>query len=31
MLKKLINDDIALAHKEYVEEIIRLYHGEQYF
>ena len=27
---KLINDDIILAHRRYAEEIIRMYHGEEY-
>ena len=28
--KKLIDDDIINAHKRYAEEIIRMYHGEEY-
>ena len=27
---KLINEDVILAHKKYAEEIIRMYHGEEY-
>lgn len=28
--KKLIEEDIILAHKKYAKEIIRMYHGEEY-
>jgi len=28
--KKLIEEDIILAHKKYAEEIIKMYHGEDY-
>lgn len=29
-IKKLIETDIILAHKKYAEEIIKMYHGEEY-
>ena len=29
-IKKLIDEDIILAHKKYAEEIIKMYHGEEY-
>lgn len=29
-VKKLMNEDIILAHKKYAEEIIKMYHGEEY-
>ena len=29
-VKKLIEEDIILAHKKYAEEIIKMYHGEEY-
>ena len=29
-VKKLINEDVILAHKKYAEEIIKMYHGEKY-
>ena len=28
--KKIINDDIVLAHRIYAREIIKMYHGEEY-
>ena len=29
-VKKLMDEDIILAHKKYAEEIIKMYHGEEY-
>ncbi len=29
-IKKIIDEDIILAHKKYAEEIIKMYHGEEY-
>ena len=29
-IKKLIDEDIILAHKKYAEEIIKMYHGKEY-
>ena len=28
--EKIINEDVILAHKRYAEEIIKMYHGEEY-
>ena len=28
--EKLVNSDIVLAHKKYAEEIVRMYHGEEF-